>query len=92
MAVPLLKSILEASAKSGRQGFIRNMPRHCAVFMPRSSKLMVTFDHFGSVNSEPPRMPWGHKLAEEMGWSHLGNMTKQNDWFRHKDMYALYRE
>ncbi|WP_415402536.1 hypothetical protein [Tateyamaria sp. SN3-11] len=92
MAVTLLKSILEASAKSGRQGFIRNMPRHCAVFMPRSSKLMVTFDHFGSVNSEPPRMPWGHKLAEEMGWSHLGNMTKQNDWFRHKDMFALYRE
>ncbi len=27
-----------------------------------------------------------------MGWSHLGNMTKQNDWFRHKDMFVLYRE
>ena len=88
----LLKAILEASAKSGRQGFIRNMPRHCAVFMPRNAKLLVTFDHFGSIHSAPPRLPWGHALAETMGWSHLGNMTKQNDWFRHKDMFALYRE
>lgn len=88
----LIKSILEASAASGRQGFIRNMPRHCAIFMPRSSKLLVTFDHYGSIHSEPPRLPWGHALAREMGWSHLGNMTKQNDWFRHKDMFALYRE
>ena len=90
--VTLLKTILEASAKSGRQGFIRNMPRHCSVYMPRSSKLLVTFDHYGSVHSEPPRLPWGHALAEEMGWSHLGNMTKQNDWFRHRDMFSLYRE
>lgn len=88
----LLKAILEASAKSGRQGFIRNMPRHCAVFMPRNAKLLVTFDHYGSINSVPPRLPWGHALAQEMGWSHLGNMTKQNDWFRHRDMFALYRE
>ncbi|WP_299140482.1 hypothetical protein [uncultured Tateyamaria sp.] len=68
------------------------MPRHCAVFMPRSAKLLVTFDHFGSIHSAPPRLPWGHALAAEMGWSHLGNMTKQNDWFRHKDMFALYRK
>jgi len=90
--VSLLNAILEASAASGRQGFIRNMPRHCAVFMPRSAKLLVTFDHFGSIHSAPPRLPWGHALAAEMGWSHLGNMTKQNDWFRHKDMFSLYRE
>lgn len=88
----LLKAILEASATSGRQGFIRNMPRHCAVFLPRNDKLLVTFDHFGSIHSVPPRLPWGHALTQEMGWSHLGNMTKQNDWFRHKDMFALYRD
>lgn len=90
--VSLLKEIVAASVQSGRQGFIRNMPRHCVVFMPRSSKLLVTFDHYGSIHSEPPRLPWGHGLAAQMGWSHLGNMTKQNDWFRHKDMFALYRE
>jgi len=87
----LLKSILEASAKSGRQGFIRNLPRHHLVYMPRNDKLLVTFDHYGSIHSAPPRLPWGHALAEEMGWSHLGNMTKQNDWFRHKDMFMVYR-
>ncbi|MEO9682833.1 MAG: hypothetical protein ABJF86_13315 [Tateyamaria sp.] len=88
----LIKAILEASAKSGRQGFIRNMPGHCAVFMPRNKKLLVSFDHLGSIHSVPPRLPWGYGLAEEMGWSHLGNMTKQNDWFRHKDMFTMYRE
>lgn len=87
----LLKSILEASATSGRQGFIRNLPRHHVVYLPRNDKLLVTFDHFGSIHSAPPRLPWGYALAEEMGWSHLGNMTKQNDWFRHKDMFMVYR-
>ncbi|MEX0309776.1 MAG: hypothetical protein AB3N17_05950 [Tateyamaria sp.] len=87
----LLKSIAEASAQSGRQGFVRNMPRHCVAYVPRNTSLLVTFDHFGSIHSEPPRLPWGHALAEDMGWSHLGNMTKQNDWFRHPDMFTLYR-
>lgn len=87
----LIRAVAMACQGNSRKGFIRNMSNHCVSFLPRSDNLLVTFDHMGSVNSEPPRLPWGHHLAEAMGWSHLGNMTKRNDWFRDGEMFRIYR-
>ncbi len=88
----LIRAVAMACQGNARKGFIRNMSNHCVSFLPRNDKLLVTFDHMGSVHSEPPRLPWGHNLAEAMGWSHLGNMTKRNDWFRDAEMYRIYRK
>lgn len=87
----LMKSIIAASQHASRPGFIKNLAAHCVCFYPRSDKLLVTFDHLGSLNIKDGRLPWGLGLAETLGWLHLGNLTKQNDWFRHKDMFATYR-
>ena len=88
----LMKSIIAASQHASRPGFVKNLSAHCVAFYPRSDKLLVTFDHLGSLNIKDGRMPWGFKLGEDLGWSHLGNLTKRNDWFRHKDMLATYRD
>ncbi len=88
----LVQQVVNSIQGNTRPGFIRNMPHHCASFFPRSDRLVVSFDNVGSIHSRPPRLPWGHALAQELGWSHLGCMTKRNDWFRHKDMFALFRE
>ena len=87
----LMKSIITASQHASRPGFIKNLPAHCVCFYPRSDTLLVTFDHVGSLTIKQGRLPWAFGLAEKLGWSHLGNMTKQNDWFRHKSMFATYR-
>ncbi|MEM6695606.1 MAG: glycosyltransferase family 2 protein [Pseudomonadota bacterium] len=71
----------DAAQKAG--GFFWEGPNNAFMFVPRSRRLIVSFDNISSARETGPRWPWGYKvLHREMGASVLGVMAAERNWFR----------
>ena len=73
------------------QGFLWEGPENALMYVPRSRRLIVSFDNIHVVRTEEQRMPWGLKvLSEEMGCSVLGVMATQRNWFRNEFVHDAF--
>jgi pimeloyl-ACP methyl ester carboxylesterase len=76
-----------------KSGFYRDLGRHFAVYVPRGSTCVVTFDNLKSRDQPAPRFPWGHDFCERKNYSQLGiMMTRRNDWFRQRPLCDFFDE
>lgn len=83
------------SARAARDagGWARFMGRQVAVYVPRGTSLLVSFDTMGARDLPAPRMPWAHSFAEKAGYSHLGVMMNgDDDWFRRRALFDFFDE
>lgn len=65
------------------KGFLWEGPSNAMMFVPRSKRLVVSFDNISAAREEGQRWPWGFKvLARDMGCSVLGVMGVERNWFR----------
>ncbi len=65
------------------RGFLWEGQENALMFVPRSKRLVVTFDNLSVVKTDEQRFPWGYRLiAEDMNCSVLGVMAVQRNWFR----------
>ena len=77
------------AATSG--GFLWEGPENALMFVPRSKRLVVSFDNISVVREEGQRWPWGFKiLTEEMNCSVLGVMATQRNWFRQEFVHDAF--
>lgn len=69
---------------SAQNGFFWEGPDNALMFVPKSRRLVVSFDNIFSTRADGPRWPWGFDILHgEMGCSVLGVMGSQRNWFRH---------
>jgi hypothetical protein len=63
------------------------------VFSDRASDvLVVSFDNLSQVREDMvPRSPWGYSFVAKNGWSQLGVMSDNADWFRNDALFAHMR-
>ncbi len=74
-------------------GWVRDLGRHMAVFVPRGRLLLVTFDRKDMHLEPAPRYPWGSSFAAKAGYSHLGIIMKgPSDWFRQRPILDFFDE
>ena len=71
-------------------GFLDKSLRHSLMLIRRpSTRMLVTFDNLSNVgDTDPMREPWGFRLAQENGLSHLGVMAHVADWYRDAGLIA----
>jgi len=71
-----------------RHSFTHELPRHLVEFEARNADLVVSFDFaFAEKRATSPPRPWGHKFFSEQGFSTLGVMVKQTDWYRDPQLH-----
>ncbi|MDJ0630237.1 MAG: glycosyltransferase family 2 protein [Rhodobacter sp.] len=81
---PVHERFLDATVHArGSKGFLWEGPSNAIMFVPRSKRLVVSFDNVSSAREEGQRWPWGFKvMSQDMGCSVLGVMGAQRNWFR----------
>ncbi|QUS35473.1 glycosyltransferase family 2 protein [Falsirhodobacter algicola] len=63
--------------------FLWGGPENALMFIPGSTRLVVTFDNISTVRDDVQREPWGMKfLHETLGCSVLGVMATITNWYR----------
>ena len=73
-------------------GFFRETERHCASYVPGNDVLIVSFDNAFGVKVNENRTPWGFGYITRQGWSVLGVMEKQTNWYRHASLREVFDE
>lgn len=63
-----------------------------AWFIRRSDILLVSFDNLSSIDEYTPPQPWMQARAAKAGFSILGLMASERDWYRNEDAPRLLRE
>ncbi|WP_415182344.1 glycosyltransferase family 2 protein [Phaeovulum sp.] len=64
-------------------GFFWEGPESALFFEPFGKRLIVSFDNLSIVRGDDPRWPWGYRfLTQTMGYSILGVMANERNWFR----------
>lgn len=73
-----------AALAATRGGFFWEGAENAVCFVPGSDRLVVSFDDHRIVKTDGQRLPADMEvLSGELGWSVLGVMAKQRNWFRH---------
>ena len=73
-------------------GFFRETERHCISYVPGDGVLIVSFDNAFGVKVKEDRTPWGFDYITSQGWSILGVMEKEPDWYRHTSLREVFDE
>lgn len=79
---PLAKTAAEAAQMDAftlRAGLVDGC------FIRRSDTLLVTFDNLSSVGEHVPPRPWLQYISSALGYSVLGIIACQKDWYRNAD-------
>lgn len=63
-----------------------------AWFIRRSDILLVSFDNLSSIDEYTPPQPWMQTRAAKAGFSILGLMASERDWYRNEDAPRLLRD
>lgn len=71
------------------QGFYVNYEKFAAVHVARGNEyLIVAFDNLSAVNDKSlEREAWGDKFYAENGWSSLGILTFDANWYRDEALF-----
>lgn len=85
-------AIAAAGDHAGRDSFFWPGGLVDAWFIRRSDILLVTFDNLGSIGEYEPPQPWLQARAAKGGFSILGLIASQRDWYRNEDAPRLLRE
>ena len=83
------RSRFEGTQVSRPQGFYVNYKNFAAVHVARSyERLIVTFDNLSAVNDDSlEREAWGDKFFGENGWSSLGILSFDANWYRDNALF-----
>ena len=66
-------------------------PNHAAFFVDNTPTLIVTFETVASIRAATPgQMPFGYRVAQGLGWSHLCILTEGETWFRDPAVYRYF--
>ena len=65
-------------------------PDHQAAFISGGSTLLVTFEDVETIQRRPGAEPRGWRFVRDQGWSHLGIVAREEDWFRHRAIYGYF--
>ena len=64
---------------------------HAAFFVDDSPTLIVTFETAESIRAgSPDQLPFGYRVAEEQGWSHLCLISEGETWYRDPAVYRYF--
>ncbi len=75
------------------RGFYREAKGATVAFCKGGPELLVSFCNLASFTFPPEaRLPWLFNRAESWGWSHLGVMSREKDWYRNADAPDLLRD
>lgn len=74
-----------------RRGFYQCDRDFAAVLTERDrDQLVISFDNLSNVRDPAlARLPWGYEFVRKHGWSHLGVMSFQPNWFRDPALHAF---
>ncbi|RCW88291.1 hypothetical protein [Paracoccus lutimaris] len=77
-----------------RRGFYVSGEGYGVVFSDRTSEvLVVSCDNLSSAREDTlDRLPWGYGFVAKNGWSQLGIMTFDADWFRNDGLLGYMQE
>lgn len=65
--------------------------RHSAMFIDEGTTLIVSFETIESIrNGSASQMPFGYRVAEGLGWSHLSLIADGDTWFRDQSVYRFF--
>lgn len=72
-----------------RRGFYHSDEKFAANFVLRDKeKLVISFDNLSSVNEAAlSRESWGYTFYRAEGWSHLGVMSFEANWYRDASLF-----
>lgn len=70
--------------------FERLGPDHSALFCEDGPVLLVSFERAEALRADDGRLPMGHDMAEESGWSSLVLLTEGDTWFRDGRVYGYF--
>ena len=88
---PRPADVTDIAQAIGRDSFFLHAGLIDAWFIRRSDVLLVTFDNLGSIGEYEPPQPWLQARAAKGGFSILGLIASQRDWYRNEDTPALIR-
>ncbi|WP_283177339.1 hypothetical protein [Gemmobacter sp. 24YEA27] len=88
---PRPDDVTDVAQAIGRDSFFLHAGLIDAWFIRRSDVLLVTFDNLGSIGEYEPPQPWLQARAAKGGFSILGLIASQRDWYRNEDTPALIR-
>jgi len=82
-------SAVEGTHASKPQGFYINYKYFAAVYVARGyDRLIVSFDNLSAVNDPSlERDAWGDKFYGENGWSSLGILSFDANWYRDEALF-----
>lgn len=63
---------------------------HWSFFTDDGPTLLVTFETVESCRARAGQMPWGHRIAQAKGWSHLCLIADGPTWYRDPAVYAFF--
>ncbi len=82
-----------AASLARSRGFYREAKGATVAFCKGGPELLVSFCNLASFTFPPEaRLPWLFDRAESWGWSHLGVMSREKDWYRNADAPDLLRD
>jgi len=83
------KSKVEGTHVTKPQGFYVNYRKFAAVHVARGyDRLVVSFDNLSAVNDDSlEREAWGDKFYGENGWSSLGILSFDANWYRDDTLF-----
>jgi hypothetical protein len=81
--------LLDLRRSDHRKGFYHSDEKFAAQFTERSRDvLIVSFDNLSSVRDPSlARESWGYGFYEAEGWSHLGIMCFETNWYRDEALF-----
>lgn len=70
------------------RGFLQKLDHHSVIFHDRSpQRLVISFDNLANTNDHSfAREPWAWKFTRDMGWSHLGILSRKKAWYRDQEI------
>ena len=74
------------------RGYFQTLgPQHSAMFIDEGTTLIVSFETVEAIrNGSHSQMPFGYRVAEGLGWSHLCLIADGETWFRDQGVYRFF--
>lgn len=76
----------------GHLGYVEHLGEdHAAAFRSRGPTLLVSFESYPRLREGGgPTHPFGWKLVDALGWSHLALVSEDTSWFRSPRVYGFF--
>lgn len=80
----------EMERVSEESGYFEHLgKRHWSFFHDDGPNLIVSFETIDDVQAREGQMPFGHSVAQALGWSHLCIISDGTTWYRDSAVYGF---